>query len=108
MPAPAGTGTATTAKVDVNQSTPSARRCAAARRMPPLSPCGCVRDPVYDRHRCDGEISDHMAEAAIAAVAHLDRLGIPGLLDTRTCRDIWRLGFRRLAHQVHRRSSGVA
>ncbi len=29
-----------------------ARRWEAARRLPPLGPCGCIRDPLYDRHHC--------------------------------------------------------
>jgi hypothetical protein len=37
----------------------NARRYGASRRMAPLPPCGCVRDPEYDRHVCGGEISDN-------------------------------------------------
>lgn len=61
-----------------------ARRFDASRRIVPIGPCGCIRDPAVDRHRCDGEISDHMAESAVAAVVHLDGLGTPGLLDRDT------------------------
>jgi hypothetical protein len=86
----------------------NARRFAAKRRMAPLGPCGCTRDPDHDRHRCGGEISDNMAEAAVAAVSLLDQLGTPGLLDERMCRAMWRIGHRRLAVAVHRRTAGAA
>jgi hypothetical protein len=85
----------------------NARRFAASRRMAPLPPCGCARDPAHDRHRCDGEITDRMAAAAVAAVTHLDRHGTPGLLDNRTCRAIWRIGHHALAEAVHRRTAGA-
>ena len=81
---------------------------APSASMPPLGPCGCIRDPDYDRHVCDGEISDNMAEAAIAAIVLLDQLGTPGLLDERTCRAMWRIGHRRIATAVHRRTAGAA
>lgn len=86
----------------------NARWYGASRRSTPLGSCGCVRAPDYDRHRCDGEISDHMAEAAATALLHLDQLGAPGLLDARTCRAMWRIGHRRLAVAVHARTSGGA
>lgn len=82
------------------------RRFAASRRMPPLSPCGCRRDPDYDRHSCHGEVSDHQAKAAVAAVIHLDQLSTPALFDDRTCRAMWRIGYRKLAAAVHRRTAG--
>lgn len=85
------------------------RRYGAARRMEPLGPCSCVRDPDVDRHRHNGEISDKMTEAAVAAVELLDSLGTPGLFDTATCKAVWKLGHRRdLAVAVHRRTSGSA
>jgi hypothetical protein len=119
VPAPKGPAP-TTATVDTaNDSRSSrqsrydalagnARRFAAKRRTAPLPPCGCIRDPDYDRHVCGGEISDNMAEAAVAAVVLLDQLGTPGLLDERTCRAIWRIGQHRIATAVHRRSAGAA
>jgi hypothetical protein len=75
--------------------------------MAPIPPCGCVRDPDVDRHRCGGEISNHMAEAAVTAINHLDQLGTPGLLDERSCRAMWRIGHRNLAEAVHRRTGGA-
>jgi hypothetical protein len=84
------------------------RRFGASRCMAPLPPCGCIRDPEYDRHVCGGEISDNMAEAAVAAVVLLDQLGTPGLLDDRTCRAMWRIGHRRIATAVHRRTAGAS
>jgi hypothetical protein len=83
------------------------RRFVASRRMAPIPPCGCVRDPDVDRHRCDGEISERMAEAAVAAAMHLDQLGTPALLDEQTCRAMWRIGYRNLAEAVHRRTAGA-
>jgi hypothetical protein len=86
------------------------RRFGASRRMVPLPTCvcgRCVRDPDLDRHRCGDEITDHMAEAAVAAVEHLNRLGMPALLDDRTCRAMWRVGRRDLAVAVQARTSGA-
>ena len=84
------------------------RRHGHSRRMPPTGPWGCKRDPEHDRHRCSAEVSDHMAEAAVAAIRQLDALGSPGLLDERNCRAMWRIGYRQLAVDVHRRTSGAA
>lgn len=86
----------------------NARRYGASRRMPPTSRCGCIRDPEYDRHTCGREISDHQAEAAAAAIIRLDALGFPGLLDDSTCRTMYRVGYRHLATNVHRRTAGAA
>jgi hypothetical protein len=82
------------------------RRCAAKKRMPPIGTCGCIRDSLFDRHRCDGQVSDVQAQAAADAVAYLDSLGTPGLLDQRTCRAMWRVGHRQLAVKVHARTTG--
>ncbi|WP_156752161.1 hypothetical protein [Mycobacterium sp. ACS1612] len=49
-----------------------------------------------------------MAEAAVAAVVHLDRLGTPAILDGGTCDRIRRLGYHQLAASVHRRSAKLA
>ncbi|WRO42740.1 Hypothetical protein MUW33_2790 [Mycobacterium canetti] len=76
--------------------------------MTPISPCGCIRDPEHDRHRCDSEISDRRARAAVDAIVHLDRAGYPGLADDRTCRAMWQIGHRDLAVAVHRRTAGAA
>ena len=92
---------------DQGNSNAGKRRFGASRRMTPTPPCGCIRDPEDHRHRCDGEISDHAADAAAAAVAHLNRLGTPGLLDERSCRAMWRVGHRTLAEAVHRRTAGA-
>ncbi len=85
----------------------NAGRFAASRRMVPLPPCSCIHDPDVDRHRCADQISDQLAHAAVTAVAHLNRLGTPALLDDRTCRAMWRIGYHRLAEAVHRRTAGV-
>lgn len=84
------------------------RRHAYSRRTPPVWPCGCIRDPDRDRHRCSVEVSDNMAEAAVAAITHLDELGTPGLLNTATCQAMWRVGRHKLAAEVHRRTAGTA
>jgi hypothetical protein len=100
-------GTATD-KVGFDVAAGKARRRGHALRSVPLGACSCVRDPDVDRHRCGGEISDKMAQAAVAAIAELDALGTPGLLDRETCRAMYRLGYHRLALDVHRRTSGEA
>ena len=102
--APKSTGDADTHSL----TTGLTRRRAAARRMPPLAPCGCIRDPDNDSHPCGGDHSDNMAAAAVAAVALLDGLGTPALLDPRTCRAMWRIGHRRMAQAVHHRTAGAA
>jgi hypothetical protein len=53
-------------------------------------------------------ISDVQADAAAAAVKHLDQICTPGLLDIDMRRALWRRGYRDLAVDVHRRSAGVA
>jgi hypothetical protein len=48
------------------------RRYAASRRMPPLRPCGCVRDPDHDRHRCnEPPLSERMIDAGRDAARHI-------------------------------------
>jgi hypothetical protein len=84
------------------------RRHAWKRRLPPIEPCGCIRDPDYDRHRCGDEISDHMAEAAVAAIERLEQLDTPGLLDDRTCRAMWRRDYRDLSVRCYRYATGAA
>jgi len=84
------------------------RGYAASRRMTPLGPCGCIRHPEVDRHRCDAQISDVQAEAATAAIQHLNSIGAPGLLDGDTCRAIWRIGHRDLAVRCYGYATGGA
>jgi hypothetical protein len=79
----------------------------ASRRMTPLGPCGCIRHPDVDKHRCDQQVTDVQAEAAAAAIRHLQMVGAPGLLDDDTCRAMWRIGFRELAAEVCNRSKGL-
>jgi hypothetical protein len=79
----------------------------ASRRLPPLAPCGCIRHPEADRHRCSSQITDVQAEAAAAAIVHLDSVGTPGLLDQNTCQALWRIGHRDMAHEVHARTQGL-
>lgn len=67
-----------------------ARRTAAL-RLPPLEPCGCVRDPDHDRHRCHGDMTLAEADAVIAAANYLESLGVAPLFDSRTLRAVWRL-----------------
>ncbi|WP_156434369.1 hypothetical protein [Mycobacterium sp. IS-1590] len=83
------------------------RAWLASRRMPPLEPCGCIRHPEVDRHRCGNAISDKQAEAAAAAIEHLDEMGTPGLLDRDTCRAMWRIGSRDRAVEVDARTQGL-
>jgi hypothetical protein len=79
----------------------------ASRRTTPLGPCGCIRYPEVDKHRCESQISDAQADAAVAAIQHLDGLGTPGLLSNDTCRALWRKGFRDLAIEVDERTRGL-
>jgi hypothetical protein len=72
-----------------------------------MGPCGCIRHPEVDKHRCQTGISDLQAEAAAAAIAHLDELGTPGLLDRDTCQALWRIGYRDMAAEVHAWSMGL-
>lgn len=85
------------------------RRFRVWRRGRALLSCGCIADPHAGCHRRhDYAITDMQAEAAVAAIRHLDALGTPALLDEPTCRAIWRAGRRQLAERVYRRSAGVA
>jgi hypothetical protein len=47
------------------------RRRRDSRRLPPLAPCGCVRDPLTDRHYCGAQISDRQLQGAIHAAHHI-------------------------------------
>jgi hypothetical protein len=79
------------------------RRHAAARRLPPLGPCGCIRDP-RDQHRCGGEISDHMVDAYKAAASHLLSLGLWPAPFLPELRELWRRGDdRRLVSEIAER-----
>jgi len=85
---------------------PLRRRREAANRSVPQA-CGC-HDPWTCKHYSDRYVTDKEAEAAVAAIDHLDMVGTPGLLDIDTCQALWRIGFRDLAVKVHGRSSGLA
>jgi hypothetical protein len=61
-----------------------------------------------DKHRCGSGVSDLQAEAAAAAIQHLNSLGTPGLLDAETCKALRRNGFTALAADVYARSKGLA
>jgi hypothetical protein len=89
-------------------SSGSARRYAASRRMPPLAPCGCRRDPEYDRHRCDGEISDHVAQAGAQAARHLIGVGFTPIVGIETLRALHRRGGhdRKLAQELYDLAGG--
>jgi hypothetical protein len=80
-----------------------ARRYAASRRLPPLWPCGCIRDPAVDRHRCGRVgISDRWVYAGAAAAAHLLELGYTPILELEVRQALWRRGGtdRALAAQL--------
>lgn len=84
------------------------RAYAASRRMTPLSPCGCIRYPGPDRHRCKQEMTEVQAIAAIAAAQHLQMLGTPGLFDRTACRAMHQLGYQDLAYRSFEYSHGEA
>ena len=82
------------------------RRYAASRRLPPLAPCGCVRDPDHDRHRCRSLVSDRMVDAGAQAAHHLLAHGCIPILGTDTLRGLWRRGDRVLAQQLYDLAGG--
>ena len=61
---------------------------------------GCIRDPDHDRHRCRGEISDKMREAAADAARHLTANGYLPLFDAPTLRELWRSGYADLVDEL--------
>jgi hypothetical protein len=56
------------------------RRHEAALRLPPVGPCGCIRDPLFDKHRCVDVLTDHQLDGWVAAIAHLDDQGTPAIV----------------------------
>jgi hypothetical protein len=61
------------------------RRRQAAQRMVPLGQCGCVRDPVYDRHRCGRRpLTEKMIDAGADAARHFLDAGYPPIFDAET------------------------
>jgi hypothetical protein len=106
---PAGNEAASRTAADDHHPTNVARqlrrRRAASYRCTPLD-CG-HRDPWPCKHYRDPYVSDKQAEAAVAAIEHLDLVGTPGLLDVNTCRAMWRVGFRDLAVAVDARTRGL-
>jgi hypothetical protein len=83
----------------------SSRRRDAAKRLTPLDCCQC-RDP-YTCRCHDGPMSDRQAEAAAAALFHLERIGLSGLADPRTCKALWKAGFRTVAEDVNAKTQGL-
>lgn len=85
----------------------AADRFHAARRMTPLSVCGCIRDPERDRHWCDPNRppTEVDVDGYGAAVAHLDRHGLTAAPRLDELRELWRRGGveRRLAQSVIQR-----
>jgi hypothetical protein len=86
----------------------NARR-ESAMRSTPLGPCGCIRDPDLDRHRCDTlnpnharvhDLSDQQIVGAVAAAQHLLARDLPPVFDTGTLRGMWRAGHHRLVDRV--------
>ena len=84
------------------------RRAAHKLISPPISTCSCIRDPLFDKHRCGDEITDVMAEAAVMAAEHLQLAGLPGMFDADTCRAMWRRGHHHLSAHCHSYASGEA
>jgi hypothetical protein len=68
--------------------------------MPPLGRCGCIRDPLFDRHHCGSEISGRMVHAAAMAAHHLLDAGYPPIFDVATLRAMWRAGHHQLVDQL--------
>jgi hypothetical protein len=85
------------------------RRHAAALRLPPLAPCGCIRDPGHDRHRCGDEITTSMVDGYRAAVLHLRAHGLLAAPDIAAMQALWRRGGddRQLAQELYELAGGV-
>jgi hypothetical protein len=93
----------------MNQCKGNRRRYTASRRMPPLWPCGCIRDPLFDRQRCgDQPPSERWVDAAGAAGRHLLELGYTPLLETGVLRQLWWRGghHRQLAQHLYDLAGG--
>jgi hypothetical protein len=75
------------------------RRRDAALRLPPLGPCGCIRDPLRD-HRCGDEITETMVTAYHDAAQHLLHLGLLPAPLLPELRALWRRGERDLVAEI--------
>ncbi len=75
------------------------RRRQESRRLPPIGTCGCVRDPLTDRHRC-GEVSDKLVQGAVDAAHHILDAGYPPIFDAATLRALWKSGNQRLVDEL--------
>ena len=86
------------------QRRPETRR-EASRRLPPLGPCGCIRDPLHDHHRCGGEITETMVDGYRDAVLHLRSLGLLPAPLVKEMQVLWRRGGadRRLVTEISSR-----
>jgi hypothetical protein len=78
------------------------RRRATARRLPPIGPCGCIRDPDFDRHRCGRETITSMVDGYRDAALHLRALGLLPAPLLPEMRALWRRGpeERRLVAEI--------
>jgi len=76
--------------------------------MPPLGPCGCIRDPGHDRHHCGDQITEPMVDAGRAAAAHLLELGYTPILRRDTLTTLYRRGGddRQLAQHLYTLAGG--
>lgn len=99
---PGGTGTANSANANILTVREVAR---LSRRGRAELPCGHRGDPHAPCNHCELE-TDRQVEAAVTAVEHLDEHGLPALVDRATCRAMWKAGHRRLAAELHRRTTG--
>jgi hypothetical protein len=68
--------------------------------MVSISRCGCIKDPDLDRHRCSGEGTEKMVDAAAAAAQHLLAENLTPVFDVSTLRALWRAGHRDLAVEL--------
>lgn len=81
------------------------RRAAAKLLMPPLDPCGCIRDPEHDRHRCRDDMTPAQADAVVAAANYLESHGYTPVFAPHALRAAWRLcpehraRLERVAHE---------
>jgi hypothetical protein len=56
------------------------RRHEAAKRLPPLGHCGCIRDPAHDKHRHREALTDHQLDGWQAAVIDLRGNGLTAIV----------------------------
>ena len=79
------------------------RRREAALRLPPIGPCGCIRDPDLDKHRCGvRSLTEHQLDGWRSAAIGIIEGGNAPIVPIEVVRRLWRRGGcdRQLAQQL--------